>query len=277
VGGMPRSPSRAVHPSRIGTGPPACEEVGPALKPVATLGAVGVSRETVLETVRRFDVADPEATALAVERILGALEAEPDPHTTVSDPLQALDVHIADSLAGLEAPALRDAARMADLGAGAGFPGLVLAAALPGARVDLIESAQRKCAVIGRLAEAAGLDERARAHSVRAEDWARGEGASAYDVVTARALAPLPVICEYAAPLLRLGGTLVAWKGERQVDEEEAGGRAASQLGLSEPQVRSVTPYPGSERRHLHVYSKVSATPDKYPRRAGVARKRPVA
>jgi 16S rRNA (guanine527-N7)-methyltransferase len=238
---------------------------------------VSVSRETVLETVRRFDVADPEATALAVERILEGLGAEPDPHTTVSEPRQALDVHIADSLAGLEVPALRDSARIADLGAGAGFPGLVLAAALPAARLDLIESAHRKCEVIRRLAEAAGLNDRARPHAVRAEDWARSEGASAYDVVTARALAPLPVICEYAAPLLRLGGVLVAWKGARQPDEEEAGARAATQLGLGEPQVMAVTPYPGSQHRHLYVYSKVNATPDRYPRRPGMAVKRPLA
>ena len=180
-------------------------------------------------------------------------------------------------LAGLEVPALRAAERIADLGAGAGFPGLVLAAALPRARVDLIESARRKCELIERLAEAARLSDKARPHAVRAEDWARGEGASAYDVVTARALAPLPVICEYAAPLLRLGGVLVAWKGARQPGEEEAGTLAAAQLGLGGPQVLPVTPYPGSRNRHLYVYSKLSPTTEKYPRRAGLAAKRPLA
>ena len=245
--------------------------------PSTTLGRVGVSRETVLETVRRFDVADPEATSRAIQRTLEALAAEADPHTTVSDPLQALDVHVADSLAGLELPALRIAERIADLGAGAGFPGLVLAAALPTARVDLIEAARRKCQVIERLAEAAGLAERVRPLAVRAEDWAREEGAEAYDVVTARALAALPVICEYGAPLLRVGGVLIAWKGARQPDEEEAGARAAGLLGLGAPEVRAVTPYRGSRQRHLHVYSKVSTTSSKYPRRVGMAAKRPIA
>jgi 16S rRNA (guanine527-N7)-methyltransferase len=230
----------------------------------------------VAETVRRFRVVEPEATTEAIQALLGALAAEADPHTTVHEPAQALDVHIADSLAGLEVKELRQAARIADVGAGAGFPGLVLAAALPAVRVDLIESVRRKCAVIERLAEAAGLADRARPLPLRAEDWARDEGAGAYDAVTARALAPLPVIVEYAAPLLDLGGVLVAWKGGRQPDEEEAGTRAAAQLGLEPPRVIPVTPYSGSHNRHLYVYSKVTATPPRYPRRAGVALKRPL-
>jgi 16S rRNA (guanine527-N7)-methyltransferase len=238
---------------------------------------VGVSRETVAETVGRFPVAEPSSTTDAVRRLLAALAAEADPHTTVWEPVEALDVHVADSLAGLAVPELLSATRIADLGAGAGFPGLVLAAALPHAKVDLVESAHRKCAVIERLADAAGLADRARALPVRAEDWARAEGATAYDAVTARALAPLPVICEYAAPLLRVGGFLVAWKGMRQPGEEEAGARAATQLGLGEPEVIGVTPYMGSQNRHLHVYWKVKATPVKFPRRAGVATKRPLA
>jgi 16S rRNA (guanine527-N7)-methyltransferase len=238
---------------------------------------VGVSRETVAETVRRFPIADPDAAIAAVERLLEALAAEPDPPTTVRAPREALDIHVADSLAGLEAPALRAAERIADLGAGAGFPGLVLAAALPGARVDLIESTRRKCEVIERLAEAAGLAGRGRAVPARAEEWARTQGASAYDAVTARALAPLSVICEYAAPLLRVGGTLVAWKGARQADEEASGARAAAQLGLGAPEVIAVTPYRGSRNRHLYVYSKVMETPERYPRRAGAAAKRPIA
>jgi 16S rRNA (guanine527-N7)-methyltransferase len=238
---------------------------------------VSVSRETVAETVRRFDPPDPEAATDAVQDLLEALAAEPDPPTTVRDPIEAVDVHIADSLAGLEVPELRAARRIADLGAGAGFPGLVLAAVLPSARVDLIESARRKCEVIERLADAAGLTNRVRALPVRAEEWALAEGAGAYDVVTARALASLPVVCEYAAPLLRLGGVLVAWKGAPQPDEAESGARAAAQLGLGDPLVMPVTPYRGSHNRHLYIYSKLTPTPEKYPRRPGAATKRPIA
>ena len=159
--------------------------------------------------------------------LLSALAEEPDPHTTVSAPAEALQLHVADSLSGLAVPELASARRVADVGAGAGFPGLALAVALPGAQVDLIESAGRKAAVIARLAQAARLSN-ARAVTARAEEWgataaALGGGGEAYDVVTARAVAALPVLAEYAAPLLRIHGVLVAWKGARSADEESAG------------------------------------------------------
>jgi 16S rRNA (guanine527-N7)-methyltransferase len=236
-----------------------------------------VSLGTVEATVRRFAVPDPVATATAIQALLEALAAEPDPPTTVRDPTAALDVHVADSLSGLEVLQLRSAQRIVDLGAGAGFPGLVLAAALPEARVDLVESTARKCDVIRRLAAAAGLEGRVRALPVRAEDHARGAGSAAYDAVTARALASLPVICEYAAPLLRLGGALIAWKGSRSAEEEAAGARAASKVGLGDAQMVPVSPFTGTDAKHLYVYSKISDTPSAYPRRVGAARKKPIA
>lgn len=207
--------------------------------------------------------------------MLHALETEPDPPTTVRAAREALDVHVADSLSGLEVPALAAAHRVADLGAGAGFPGLVLAAALPGACVDLIESTARKCEGIDRLAGAADLGN-ARALPRRAEDWARDEGAGAYDVVAARAVAPLAVLAEYAAPLLSEGGALVAWKGARDESEEHGGAAAAAIVGLGEAEIRAVTPFAGARDRHLHVFVKREATPARFPRRAGMARKRPL-
>jgi 16S rRNA (guanine527-N7)-methyltransferase len=238
--------------------------------------AGGVSRETVSaigEALARHG-ADP-AAEVALERILAALAAEPDPHTSV-DSAAAVDVHVADSLAGLAIPALRDADSIADVGSGAGFPGLVLAAALAHARVDLIESAGRKAALIERLAAAGGL-RNARAVALRAEEWAAGEGREAYAAVTVRAVAPLAVLAEYAAPLLRSEGVLVAWKGERDAREEASGVSAANELGLRPVEVLPVTPYEGSRNRHLHVYAKVGSTAERFPRRPGMATKRPLA
>ena len=206
--------------------------------------------------------------------LLEALAAEPDPHTTVSSPAEAMDVHVADSLSGLEVEDLVRARRIADVGAGAGFPGLVLAIALPRARVDLIESAGRKTAVIGRLAQAARI-ENATPVTARAEEWAaipRG-----YDAVVARAVAALPVLVEYAAPLLREGGLLVAWKGARAESEEVAGAAAAAIVGLGLERVLRVEPFEGARDRHLHVYRKLAPTPERFPRRVGVAAKRPLA
>jgi 16S rRNA (guanine527-N7)-methyltransferase len=212
--------------------------------------------------------------------LLAALAAELDPHTTVSDPEAALDVHVADSLSGLEVRELSSARRIADIGAGAGFPGLVLAIAVPRAQVDLIESAGRKTAVIDRLIQATELGN-ARSITARVEDYARvppalGGGREAYDAVTARAVAPLAVLVEYAAPLLRPDGVLVAWKGARDSGEEDSGAAAAEKVGMAVKEVVPVQPYPASENRHLHVYRKIAPTPPEFPRRAGMARKRPL-
>ncbi|MDQ3936186.1 MAG: class I SAM-dependent methyltransferase [Actinomycetota bacterium] len=229
--------------------------------------------EEIAAALRRHG-ADPGAAAV-LERVLEALEREPDPHSTVRV-ADFVDVHVADSLAGLAVQPLREATAIADVGAGAGFPGLVLAAVLTRARVDLIESASRKVALMERLA-AAGELRNARAVAARAEEWGAGEGREAYDAVTARAVGPLAVLAEYAAPLLCFGGVLVAWKGQRDDAEEDAGAAAAERLGLEPRVALPVAPYEGSRSRHLHVYEKVAETPPGFPRRPGMAVKRPLA
>jgi chromosome partitioning protein len=150
--------------------------------------------------------------------LLDAL-ADPDAPTTVHAPVEAVDVHLADSLAGLEADELRAASTIVDIGSGAGLPGLALAAALPDATVTCVESSGRKAAFIAATAEAMGLGN-APVRPIRIEEWS---GASC-DVVCARAVAPLAVLVEYAAPLLRPGGRLVAWKGAVAPEESEAAG-----------------------------------------------------
>jgi 16S rRNA (guanine527-N7)-methyltransferase len=129
--------------------------------------------------------------------------------------------------------------------------------------------------VIERLV-AAGAIANARAIHERAETWAAGAGRDAYDLVTARAVASLAVLVEYAAPMLRAGGALVAWKGRRDPDEERAGTAAGELLGLSPAGVVSVTPFEAARERHLHVYSKTGPTPAGFPRRPGRAAKRPL-
>lgn len=196
------------------------------------------------------------------------------------DPESAARIHVADGLSGLEVGELRESRCIADVGAGAGFPGLVLAIALPHARVDLIEASGRKAAVAERLARSAKVSN-ARCVVTRAEEWAArpqaaGGGAGRYDAASARAVAPLAVLAEYGAPLLRLGGVLVAWKGGRDEREEQAAAAAAEQLGLELDPPRRVEPFEGAERHHLYVLRKVLPTPVGFPRRPGMARKRPL-
>lgn len=215
----------------------------------------------------------PDGAVPRLERLLDALAAEPDPHTTISEPTAAVDQHVADSLSALRLDPVRNAEKLVDIGSGAGFPGLPLAIALPHAHVELVEAAKRKCSVIERLAEAAGAAN-ARALPLRAEEL---DAREAYDVATARAVAPLPVLVEYAAPLLNQSGHFVAWKGARNPAEEAAGVRAAKIVGLRPIEVRSVVPFPGARDLNLHLYLKDRETPSRFPRRPGVAAKRPLA
>ena len=215
----------------------------------------------------------PPGSAAAYARLLALVEHEPASITTVRDPAQGADVHVADSLVALDVPAVRDARRIADLGAGAGFPGLVLAVALPTTELVLVESVRRKTAFIRAAADALGLST-VTVVTGRAESWQDGIGSC--DVVCARALAPLAILLEYAAPLLRRGGSLVAWKA-RVGEEEVRDARAAAELlGMSPPEARPVRPFAGAGERSLYVSSKVMDTPRGYPRREGMARKRPL-
>jgi 16S rRNA (guanine527-N7)-methyltransferase len=205
---------------------------------------------------------------------LELLEEERASVSSVVDPERAWKVHVADSLTGLQVAGLCEAARIADIGSGAGFPGLVLAVALSDARVDLVESVGRKCAFIERAIAEAGIGN-ARVLNLRSEDLARADGREAYEAVTARAVGRLATLAELASPLLVEGGTLVAWKGKRDPDEEAQLERAGEELAMQPGEIRHVGPYAGSEHRHLHVISKTGPTPTKLPRRPGMAKKRP--
>jgi 16S rRNA (guanine527-N7)-methyltransferase len=215
----------------------------------------------------------PPRSAARLDALLERLAADPTAPTTITDPIRAADVHLADSLVALEVPEVRAARRIADLGAGAGLPGLAVALALPEADVVLVESVGKKCDFIDGAASAMGLSN-ARALHARAEDWPEGLGV--HDLVIARALAPLSVLVEYAAPLLVEGGHLCAWKGNRDDAEEADGEAAAAATGMALVRVIEVHPWPEVDARFLHLFEKVTPTPPGYPRRPGMARKRPI-
>jgi 16S rRNA (guanine527-N7)-methyltransferase len=229
-----------------------------------------------------------DAQRRSLETVLELLAAERASVSSVTDQ-RAWKVHVEDSLTGLDVAELRGASRIADLGSGAGFPGLVLAVALPEARVDLIDSIGKKTAFIARAAEAAGIPN-AFAITARVEDLARVEGGPAgdptgdgssksrrgsYDVVTARAVGRLSTLAELASPLLKEGSVLVAWKGRRDEEEEAQMGRAAASLAMTPESILDVGHRAGSEHRHLHVIRKSGPTPPDLPRKSGMAKKRP--
>jgi 16S rRNA (guanine527-N7)-methyltransferase len=204
-------------------------------------------RTRLSELAARYDLPRPAAAQL--EELLGLVADEPAAITAVRDPAEGVDVHVADSLVALDLEEVRGARTIADIGSGGGFPGLVLATALPAAQVRLVESVGRKCAFLDRAAAMMGLDN-VEVVNARAEEWAAGLGAN--DIVTVRAVAPLPVLVEYAAPLLEGGGVLVAWKGRRDPAEEADGAAAAMVLGMEPPRVRVVDAFAGADDRHLY-------------------------
>jgi 16S rRNA (guanine527-N7)-methyltransferase len=218
----------------------------------------------------RYGLSGSQRDQLAM--VLAVLGTDEHAPTAVRAAERAVEVHLADSLVALELdPGGGD--RIADLGSGAGFPGLALAVALPAAEVRLVESRRLSCEYLERVRAQARIHN-ARVVRTRVEEWREGQGE--HDLVLARALAPQPVVLEYAAPLLRVGGRLIDWRGRRDPREEVSSVAAAAELGLDPVEIRHVTPFDGAQEHYLHVYLKVRDTPDRFPRRPGMARKRPL-
>jgi 16S rRNA (guanine527-N7)-methyltransferase len=228
-----------------------------------------VTSERVVELAQRYGFDERVGDQLTA--LLALIEQDKRAPTTVRDPALGVDLHLADSLVALELAPVRAATSIADIGSGVGFPGLALAVARNESDVRLLESQSRKCRFLEDLLARVEI-QNARVICARAEDWS--DGLCAHDVVVARALGPQPVVLEYAAPLLRLGGTLVDWRGARVHTEEQRAARAADELGLALVSVERVEPFAAARDRHLHVFTKVRETPSKFPRRAGIARKR---
>ncbi|MBJ7458107.1 MAG: 16S rRNA (guanine(527)-N(7))-methyltransferase RsmG [Thermoleophilaceae bacterium] len=198
--------------------------------------------------------------------------------TAIKSAGEAHKIHVADSLAGLEVPAVQAAKSIVDIGSGAGFPGLVLAVMLPDAQITLVDSVRKKMEAAGKFARELEL-ENVECVWGRAEEIAAlgSPHREAYDVVTARALAQLGVLLEYSAPLLRESGHLVAWKGLPEPSELAAARAAAEILGFETGQLTETKPFKGSRTRHFYVARKIRPTDERFPRRAGVALKKPLA
>jgi 16S rRNA (guanine527-N7)-methyltransferase len=221
----------------------------------------------------RYCLIDQQKQRLA--DLLSLLASDQRAPTSVREPGLAIDIHLADSLAALELDLDREAILdVADIGSGAGFPGLPLAISRPLWNTYLLDSQSRKCGFISR-ALLATMTENAQVICARAEEWRAGMGGQ--DLVLARALAPQSVVLEYAAPLLRVGGRLIDWRARRDANEEYESAAAGQLLGLEFIAAHPVAPFEGAQHRHLYVYRKVRDTPERFPRRSGVARKRPLA
>ncbi|MGB7342448.1 MAG: 16S rRNA (guanine(527)-N(7))-methyltransferase RsmG [Phototrophicaceae bacterium] len=196
--------------------------------------------------------------------------------TTITDPDEVIIRHFLDSLSITDVIGFDDGDSMIDVGTGAGFPGLALAIAYPNVQVTLLDSVQKKLKFLQAVIDELKLDNVEVLH-MRAEDAGNhNEHREQYDVVTARAVAMLPVLLEYTLPLAKVGGFMVAMKGESAEREIEEAKRA---LFILQGEAKPVYEYhlPNVERSHyLVTIQKHGKTPRNYPRQAGVPKKKPI-
>jgi 16S rRNA (guanine527-N7)-methyltransferase len=220
----------------------------------------------------------PHGFADAAERFVALLLAA-NRHvnlTRVTQPAAVARLHLLDALSSLPLiDGLEPAGRSLDLGSGGGVPGLVLALARPERRWVLVDSVRKKADVLRQFVATLAV-ENVEVVAQRAEILGRDPGhREGHDLVTARACAALPVLAEYALPLVAVGGTLVGWKGPISADELRAGGAAAAACGGGVPSVLPSGFDELGEHRFV-VISKERPTPPRYPRRPGEPGRQPL-
>jgi 16S rRNA (guanine527-N7)-methyltransferase len=228
-------------------------------------GVPRVSRETALHEARAALAAHPGVPRGDRERLallVALVCATPVGVTAIRDPADAVLRHVVDALAALAAVDAAPDGPLVDVGSGGGLPGLVLAIARPERAVHAIEATERKAAFIADAASELGLA--VEVHAQRSEDVARGPLRDAFACVVARALAPPPVAAELCLPLCRPGGRFVLWSRE---PADDAFAYAVRELAgeLRVPECPGVL-----------VAAKLGSTPERFPRRPGMAAKRPL-
>jgi 16S rRNA (guanine527-N7)-methyltransferase len=194
--------------------------------------------------------------------------------TAVREFDEAIWLHVIDSLLGLRLVQAAPAGSLADLGSGAGFPGVPLLMC-SGRNGVLVESVGKKASFMREATEWLRIE--GRVLGCRAEEMAVGEPAS-QAVVTARALASLPSLVELASPLLQVGGLFIAYKGTPSEDEIERGRKASSKVGMRQTDIVRLTLHgPRPAERALVVFEKIGPGAIPLPRRIGSAQKEPLA
>jgi len=188
--------------------------------------------------------------------------------------------HFAESLALLKAlesrDELPDGARVIDIGSGAGFPGLPIAIVRPQLEMTLLEATKKKADFLRTMASELVLDNVSVVPG-RAEEAGRDpELRESYDVVLARAVAPLSVLLELAVPFLRVGGLLATPKGSAAPREVAEAGNALAEMGSEIIETTPLAVEAGRPVPRLILVRKVAPTAERYPRRTGIPKKRPL-
>lgn len=196
--------------------------------------------------------------------------------TAIVDEKEFAVKHLVDSLTCLKAVSVKNGAGVLDVGAGAGFPGVPMAIYRPDLRLTMLESTEKRVNFLKMAISGLGLENVCTVHG-RAEDFGRKKiFRDKYDVVVSRAVASLAVLAEYCLPPLKAGGVFIAMKGPKTQEEIKSAANALAVLGGAVKEIVDIK-LPGTgDVRKLVVISKIKATPDNYPRRAGIPAKKPL-
>lgn len=196
--------------------------------------------------------------------------------TAIDDPVNVQIRHFLDSLTCATVMGELAGRRLIDVGTGPGFPGLPLKILYPDLQLTLVESVTKKTRFLKAVVEHLGLtgvrilDQRAETLGQQPEHRAQ------YDWATGRAVAALRVLVEYLLPFCKVGGHVLAQKGESALAEAEEAAPAIAKLGGGEPSFHSIQLPEREEIHYLVVIAKVTETPSAYPRRPGRPAKRPL-
>ena len=189
--------------------------------------------------------------------------------TGSSDPDVLYEEHISDALAALSW--LPASGTFIDVGTGGGLPGLVWGICRPDLRGTLLDSIGKKCVLLKEIAAELGCSN-IETVNMRSEDFAK-KSRESFDIATARAVAHSCILAEYLAPLVKVGGRLISFKGQSAADEIRIPDSKWDLLGLAPP---SLHPYSiVGKDRILLIWEKRSSTDKRYPRTPGMAEKKP--
>lgn len=186
--------------------------------------------------------------------------------TSITDPDEIVIKHFADSLSILKYVDMKAGQKLIDVGTGAGFPGLPLLIANPKLDVTFLDSLKKRLYFIREILNNGGLlatTKHGRAEEVGKDDSFREQ----YDYATARAVAPLNVLCEYCMPFVKVGGLFIAMKGATAKQELDEARNAIKTLGGKLENIYDFDLSNG-DKRSIIIIRKVSQTPTKYPRRS---------
>lgn len=234
-------------------------------------------KKMILESARAMGIEMSETQAAQFETYHQMLiEANGRMNLTrvPEDLREAIDRNYLDCIAPLSQP-FPQAATAIDVGSGAGFPGIPLSIMLPDTHFVLIDALGKRVGFLKEVIEALKLN--AEAHHLRAEDAARKpEMRQQFDLATARAVASLNLLSEYLLPFVKVGGQMLALKGP-SLDDELLEAQYALEILGGEIVSTQALAIPGRDWNHRCAWiKKVSNTPEKYPRKAGLPEKKPL-